>query len=143
MQSQHLPNLTGTSGTPSGGVSPTIFEAHSDQSLWTRLLVPGSFLPFSHTDANLGGKIEFVTTVDVTGELSRGAEDLALLRLACIYVVGRLYGKALVDTFQAIVDQYRWQMDQTTTVPAISSSQRIDVAKVREAQRLLFIFNEE
>ena len=143
MQNEYLTVSTGTPGTPSGGVSPTPLETLSGQSLWTSLLVPGTSLERSYTDANLEGKLQFVTTVDITGAISRGAEELALLRLACIYIVGQLSGKALVDAYEALVDQYRWQVDQLMTLPTLSSSRRITVTNVRDEQRTPFIFNDE
>ena len=143
MQNQYSPASTGGPETPSGGASPTPFGGRSDQSLWNRLLVPGKAFEWSHADPNLGGKIEFVTTVDVTGQISAGVEETAMLRLACVYVIARLSGKALVDAFQALVDQYRWQTDRLNAVPSITYGQRIPVTNVREAQRAPFVINEE
>lgn len=143
MQNQYLPVSIGGPETPSGGVSPTPFGAHSDQSLWSRLLVPGKALEWSHTDASLGGKIEFVTTLDITGQISSGVEGSALLRLACVYVIAHLSSKALIDAYQALVDLYRWQTDRLNAVPTITYGQRIAVTNVREVQRVPFVFNEE
>jgi hypothetical protein len=119
------------------------FETLSDQSPWASFLTPGTSLGWSHTSADLGGKIEFVTTVDFTGQISRGAEEGALLRLACIYLIGHLSGKALVDAYHTLTDQYTWQIDRLNAAPTISNEQRIAVANVRETQRVPFIFNEE
>lgn len=142
MQNQYLPGLIGTQEMPSDGASPTPFEALSDHSHWSSFLVPGTALEWSHTEANLKGKIEFVTTVDVTGQISPAQEQLALLRLACIYLIGHLSGKALVDAYDTLTDQYMWQMDTLKAIPLGSPDQRISVANVREGQRVPFIFNE-
>ena len=143
MRSQYSPGLIGTRETPSVGASLTPFEALSDQSPWSSFLIPGTSLGWSHTDADLRGQIEFVTTVDFTGQISRGGEESALLRLACIYLIGHLSGKALVDAYHALVDQYTWQIDRLNAAPTISHDQRIAVANVREVERVPFILNEE
>jgi hypothetical protein len=143
MPKQYWPNSTGAQETPSVGASLTPSVLHSDQYPWSPMLVPGAMLEWSHADANLGGKVNFVATVDITSQVSPRVEEAALLRLACAYVIGRLSGKALTDAFEALVDVYRWQTDQLRDIPSIAYGQRISVANVRESERVPFSFSQE
>jgi hypothetical protein len=136
MQTQHSRNSTGEPDTPSVGALLMSSGARSDQFRRTWLESP-------FIDSTKGGEIKFVTKVDVTGQISIPAEETALLRLACIYIIVRLSGKALVDAYEALADLYTWQLDRLNTTPSLPSGRRIAVANVRKVERVPFVFQEE
>src|SRR5262245_51394535 len=98
-----MPNPPSTSlipwlGAPSVGALSPLFTSDLDQQFqW--------HWPQVHEAANdeTSGVANFLTTVEVTGELSPQASQVTLCRLVSLAVLGRLTEKSLMEACHSLV----------------------------------------
>ena len=94
-------------------------------------------------DETLGGRVMFVTTVDIDAPTLAEVSLDAWRRMLCFYTVSRLSGNALGDACQSLADIYSWQIEQTRPIPLGSEQKRHAVSRVRRVERVPFAFDED
>ena len=106
-------------------------------------LLPEQVFQWSSVDETPGGKVKFVTTVDIDAPTPVEVSRDAWRRMLCFYIVGRLSGNALGDACQSLTDNYTWQIEQTQFVPEIPEQSRHAVSRVRQVERVPFALDED
>jgi hypothetical protein len=98
---------------------------------------------FTATDETEHGKVEFETTVDATAPTPRDLGELALCRMACMYIVHHLKGLALKDAARSLYDIYSWQCTQARPPLPVTASKIHPISQVRRVQRVPFAVDED
>ncbi len=106
-------------------------------------LPPEQVFQWSSVDETPGGKVRFVTTVDIDAPTLAEVSLDAWRRMLCFYTVSRLSGNALGDACQSLADIYSWQIEQTQFVPEITEQSRHAVSRVRQVERVPFAVDED
>jgi hypothetical protein len=94
-------------------------------------------------DETTGGRVQFVTMIDIDAATAAQVPHDAWRRMICFYVVSHLSGNALADACQSLADIYSWQIEQTRTALRIPESTRHAVSRVRQIERVPFAFDED
>lgn len=71
------------------------------------------------------GTVQFVTSVEVTGELTPRERAIASCRLICMYAVTRLNEIGLQKASESLIDIYQWQQAQLNTPAPTSTVQQL------------------
>ena len=98
---------------------------------------------WSAVDETAGGRVQFVTTVDIDAPTPAHISQDAWGRMICFFIIGHLSGKALADACQSLADIYSWQIDQKHSVPQISNPRRRVVTGIRRVERVPFALDED
>lgn len=99
------------------------------------------------TDGEETGQANFLTRVEVTGELSPTAEFTAVFRVVCLFALSRLSENGLREACRALTDIYAWEQErnQLHPAPAIITRKRSQLTptKITRRRRKAFVFDEE
>ena len=136
---------------PSGGALPILYGTPLGPENWQSLeleasdwgLPPEKGFQWSSVDETPGGKVRFVTTIDIDAPTLAEVSLDAWRRMVCFYVIGHLSGEPLADACQSLADNYSWQIEQTRPIPQIPEQRRHAVSQVRRVERVPFAFDEE
>jgi len=142
MLNPHSTDLIQWSGVPSGGALQRTFTHDWDLLQWS-WPNPAEVT----TDGEESGQANFLTRVEVTGELSPAAEYTAVCRILCLYTLSRLSENGLREAFRALTDIYSWEQErsQLHPPPTIITKKRshLKPAKITHTKRKPFVFDED
>jgi len=95
------------------------------------------------TDEAAGGRVHFMTNVGITGARLSDLPQVALYRMACYFLIGKLDERSLADAFQSLNDTYAWQIDRESEPAQITAQQRVAVGGERQLERTPFALDLE
>jgi len=110
---------------------------------------PDWWLPYrniiqqSATDESADGKVEFLTTFDITAPTPADIPEAARCRMICYLIIGRLQGKALSDACESLMDLFSWQVEQARPASPIPEPKRHRASRVRQMERVPFVLSED
>jgi hypothetical protein len=139
------PHSTGSiqwSGVPSVGALQRAFTNDWDLLQWNW---PNP--PEITTNGEESGQANFLTRVEVTGELSLAAQYTAVCRVICLFTLSRLSENGLREACRALSDIYSWEQErnQLHPTPTIMTRKRshLKPAKITHTKRKPFVFDED
>lgn len=150
MPKEYLTTSTNWPEEPSGGALVTPYAVPSGPNVWNlgrsqlgMNLHPVGGYEWMSVDEAQDGRVQFLTTMDVTGQLTPELYQTALCRMVCFYIVGRLTGEALTEAYQSLADVYSWQVSRNYAPHQLGSSRYHRVSRVDKTQSAQFVFQDD
>ena len=138
MPKQYSTGIMSLPATPFGGQSATPYAP-----LWAPLtLTTGTeqTLKLTALDEGPDGKVQFITTAEITGQ-SSDIPQSALCRIFCMYVVTRLSEKYLLDACHSLAEIYSWQIGESQQNPLPNRTHH-PISGVTQRERAPFVYDE-
>jgi hypothetical protein len=85
------------------------------------------------------GLVRYTTTVDVTGSIPTEHQKAAAYRILCLFIIGCLDDKAIIEAYNNLQDIYSWQMDQFQHPPKLKQVISTPLKSITRVSRTPFI----
>jgi hypothetical protein len=100
-------------------------------------------LEWSVSDESAGGKAQFFSKLEITGDDLSGIASVAMCRLYCLLIITRLNEKSLHEAYESLSGIYSWQINQGNVTIKDVERHNLGPSNVRRIERTPFAFREE